>query len=212
MFWPTEKAMKGGFPVFHSALRARTHGQKETQKWALLQINVPRVMILPQKLEKLIWQGDIYLTVRDIYLRWRVIHLRGMDIYLTGRDIYFEKGHNFVANQYFDHVCESLGPVHMSRKKSLVSANLHPITGLFGSKKGLLKRGVQRWAWWEAEGVTNYKYKMHFFKYLLYSSIPLLYFPRQTSVLRSVILGNGEYIQTDFPNYISAIKEKDRVT
>ena len=64
----------------------------------LLQINVPRVMILSQKLGKFIWQGDIYLTVRDIYLRWRVIYLTGRDIYLTGRDIYFEKGHNFGTN------------------------------------------------------------------------------------------------------------------
>ena len=50
----------------------------------LLQINVPKVMILSQKLGKFIWQEDIYLTVRDIYL--------------TGRGIYFEKGHNFVTN------------------------------------------------------------------------------------------------------------------
>ena len=62
----------------------------------LSQINVPTVMILSQKLGKLILQGDIYLTVRDIYLRWRVIYLTGRDIYLTGREIYFEKGHNFV--------------------------------------------------------------------------------------------------------------------
>ena len=57
----------------------------------LLQINVPRVMILPQILRNLFLLGDIYLTVRDIYLR-------GGDIYLTRRDIYFEKGHNFVTN------------------------------------------------------------------------------------------------------------------
>ena len=57
----------------------------------LLQINVPRVMILSQKLGKFIWQGDIYL-------KWRVIYLTARDIYLTGRDIYFEKGHDFVPN------------------------------------------------------------------------------------------------------------------
>ena len=64
----------------------------------LLQKNVPRVLILSQKLEKFIWQGDIYLTVRDIYLRRRVIYLTGRDIYLTGRDIYFEKDRNIVTN------------------------------------------------------------------------------------------------------------------
>ena len=33
----------------------------------LLQMNVPRVMILSQKLGKFIGQGHIYLTERDIY-------------------------------------------------------------------------------------------------------------------------------------------------
>ena len=64
----------------------------------LLQINVPRVMILSQKLGTFISQGDLFLTVRDIHLRWRVIYLTKTGIYLTGRDIYFGKGHNFVTN------------------------------------------------------------------------------------------------------------------
>ena len=49
----------------------------------LLPINVPRVMILSQKLDLFIQQGDIYLTVGDISFK--------------GRDIYFGKGHNFVT-------------------------------------------------------------------------------------------------------------------
>ena len=57
----------------------------------LLQINVPRFMILSQNLGTFISEGDTYLTVRDIYLRCRVI-------YLKGRDIHFKKGHNFVTN------------------------------------------------------------------------------------------------------------------
>ena len=57
----------------------------------LLQINVPRVMILSQKLGNFFCSGEIYLTVRDI-------SLTGRDISLTGRDIYYEKGHNFDKN------------------------------------------------------------------------------------------------------------------
>ena len=72
-------------PRIFGLIRARTHGENGT----LLQINVPRVMILSQKLGKFIWQGDLYLTVRDVYLRLRVIYLTRRDIYLTGRDIYF---------------------------------------------------------------------------------------------------------------------------
>ena len=79
-------------------LRA-VHMVKKGHKYVtLLQINVPRVMILSQKLGTFIWQGDIFLKVRDIYLRSRVIYLTRRNIYLTGRDIYFEKGHNFVTN------------------------------------------------------------------------------------------------------------------
>ena len=75
------------------------HMVKKGHKYVtLLQINVPRVMILSQKLGTFIWQGDIYLTVGDIYLRWRVIHLTRRDIYLMVRDFYFGKGHNFVTN------------------------------------------------------------------------------------------------------------------
>ena len=72
----------------------------------LLQINVPKVMILSPKLGKFIWQEDIYLSGRDIYLTGRDIYLTGREIYLTGRDIYFEKGHNFVTiiKGNFDHV------------------------------------------------------------------------------------------------------------
>ena len=73
------------------ALRA-VHMVKKGHKYVtLLQINVPRVMILSQKLGTFIWQGDIFLTVMDIYLRFRVIYLTRRDIYLTGRDIYLRR-------------------------------------------------------------------------------------------------------------------------
>ena len=78
--------------------------KKEHKYVTLLQVNVPRVMSLSQKLGKFIWQGEIYLTVRDIYLTVRDIYLTVRDIYLrwrviywTGRDIFFEKGQNFVT-------------------------------------------------------------------------------------------------------------------
>ena len=64
----------------------------------LLQINVPRVIILSNKRGKFIRQWDISLTVKGISLRWRVIYLTGRNIYLTGKDIYFEKGHILVTN------------------------------------------------------------------------------------------------------------------
>ena len=54
---------------------------------ALLQKNVPRVMILSQKLGKFIWQADTNWTVRDIYLRWSAINLIGRNIYVTVRSI-----------------------------------------------------------------------------------------------------------------------------
>ena len=66
-----------------------------------LQINVPWVMILLQKLGKFIWQGDIYLTVRGIYLRWRSFiwdggHLFEIEvIYLRWRSFIWDGGHLF---------------------------------------------------------------------------------------------------------------------
>ena len=73
------------------------HMVKKGHKFVtFLQINVPRVIILSQKLRKFIWPGDIYLTVKDIYLRWRVIYdnLLGLSLKIPDSShLYFSPGY-----------------------------------------------------------------------------------------------------------------------